>query len=308
MACFHPRTITLPDGRSQVVRCEKCLDCLQHRQAGWITRLSEEFRRSPDGVYFVTLTYDDDHLPMRVIGGENFAVISSSDIIKFNRDLRKRFQQGFFLDDSLSRLGFSSEASRISLPPDVHYKYYITSEYGPDTKRPHYHGLFSSLPEDEFLVFALLNAVWAKGFITCEKARAAGAAAYVSKYLVNNSLVPIDERLPRPRAWMSKGLGDLYLESERVVEWHRSAPVEHQYALVNGRRAILPRYYRDRIYDDSMKDEILEDCIRRESSRDMRRLSLSLSDLLAEDARIEHDQSEAYRQAEWHFRKNGKIK
>lgn len=307
--CFYPRTIRLSDGSPQVVRCGKCLSCLEHRQAGWITRLSEEFKRSPDGVYFVTLTYDDDHVPTMVLDGVPTPCIRSDDIRKFNMDIRKRFQQGFYFDTTLQRVGFAQEPTRIPLPQDVHYRYYITSEYGPKgSRRPHYHGFFASLPPDEELVFDLFQAIWGKGFITCEKGKSEACAAYVSKYLVNHSLVPVDSRLPKPRAWMSKGLGSAYLDNDVLVDWHRSAPLQRQFVLHNGRRSILPRYYRDRLFDDDMKAEILQDCVSRDEAEKSHFARLSPYDRCLCMERRRHEQDEAVRQAEWHFRKNSKIK
>lgn len=306
--CFHPRTITLPDGSPQVVRCGKCLSCLEHRQAGWITRLSQEFKAHPDGIYFLTLTYDDDHLPTVFLDGVPHASISSADIIKLNMDLRKRFQQGFYYDDTLSKVGFADAPAKISLPKDLRFKYYITSEYGPDTHRSHYHGFYVNLPPDEDLVFDLFQKIWGKGFITMEKGKSEACAAYVSKYLVNNSLVPVDDRLPKPRAWMSKGLGASYLDSETLVDWHRSAPLEHQYTFQNGRKGILPRYYRDRLYDDEMKAQILDDCKRRDGLLEVSLQMQSPYERLEGVLQEEHRQKELYKQAEWHFRKNGKIK
>lgn len=309
--CFHPLTIRLSDGSPQVVRCGKCLDCLSHRQAGWISRLSQEFKASPDGVYFVTLTYNDESVPTVRLDGRDVPCISSPDIIKLNRDLRKRFQQGFFNDDTLRLVGWSDKDTRIPLP-ECHYKYYITSEYGPETKRPHYHGFFSRMPEDEALVFDLIDRVWGKGFVTVEKGKSEACAAYVTKYLVNDSLVPVDRRLPKPRAWMSKGLGETYLQNDKLLDWHRSAPLEHQYCLVNGKRAILPRYWRDRIFDDDMKAVILSDCVERSdrinSQEIVRRRSMSLRDLINLQNLADHHEVELRSQAEWRFRKNGKIK
>lgn len=308
-ACFHPRTIRLPDGRTQVVRCGKCLSCLEHRQAGWIARLTDEFNSYPEGVYFVTLTYDDEHVPMKDVGnGVRLPAISSSDVMKFHADLRKRFQQGFFMDRTLFEAGWHLSPDRIELP-ECHFKYYVTAEYGPNgTRRPHYHGFYSNMIEDEDLVFDLFQSVWGKGFITVEKGRSEACAAYVSKYLVNDSLVPYDERLPKPRAWISKGLGKYYLDNSVTVDWHRSAPVEHQFVMQNGRKGILPRYWRDKIFDDEMKAEILTDCESREYAEYIRRSSLSDAQLAAENRREDARQAEAYRQAEWHFRKRNKIK
>lgn len=309
MACVNPRRITLPDGRSQVVRCEKCLDCLSHRQAGWISRLHYEMKDSPDGCYFLTLTYDDDHVPLKEVSpGEFLPCISSADIKKFHMDIRKRFQQGFYNDDTLLRAGWSDTVSRISLP-ECHFKYYVTSEYGPNgTRRPHYHGFYSHLPTDEDLVFDLFNKIWGKGFITMEKAKSEACAAYVSKYLVNDSLVPYDRRVDKPRAWISKGLGSSYLDNPNMLDWHRSAPLAHQYVAIQGRRAVMPRYWRDKIFDDEMKAVVLDECVSREDARNRAFGRLSPAAQLDELDRRRHDYEENVRQAEWRFRKNGKIK
>lgn len=308
-ACFHPQSIRLPDGRPQVVRCGKCLACLEHRQAGWIARLTDEFNSYPDGIYFVTLTYDDEHVPLVDVGDGTFKpAISSTDIKKFHADLRKRFQQGFYLDRTLQNAGWASEPARISLP-ECHFKYYVTSEYGPNgTRRPHYHGFYSNMLEDEDLVFDLFQTVWGKGFVTVEKGRSEACAAYVSKYLVNDSLVPYDERLPKPRAWISKGLGKYYLDDPVTVAWHRDAPLAHQFVMQNGRKGILPRYWRDKIYDDEMKAQIVDDCVARDEAMAIRLDSMSDKEFTAFNLAERHRQDEAYRQAEWHFRKRNKIK
>lgn len=306
--CFHPRTIRLPDGRQQVVRCNKCLSCLEHRQAGWIARLTDEFNSYPDGIYFVTLTYDDVHLPMQLIDGVPTPAISSFDVKKFHADLRKRFQQGFYYDYTLMNAGWSDSADRIPLP-ECHFKYYVTAEYGPNgTRRPHYHGFYSNMLEDEDLVYDLFQQIWGKGFVTVEKGRSEACAAYVSKYLVNDSLVPVDPRLPKPRAWISKGLGKYYLDDPDVVAWHRDAPLEHQFVMQNGRKGILPRYWRDKIFDDAMKAEIVEDCLSRDLAAQVRTDEMSDEELAQFNRSEQHRQDEAYRQAEWHFRKRNKIK
>lgn len=256
----------------------------------------------------MTLTYDDQHVPTMDLDGVSTPCTRSEDIRKFNMDIRKRFQQGFYLDYTLQVAGMATEPARIALPQGTRYKYYIVSEYGPETKRPHYHGFFSSLPDDEDLVFDLFQSMWGKGFITCEKGKSEACAAYVSKYLVNHSLVPVDERLPKPRAWMSKGLGSTYLDSDVLVDWHRSAPLQRQFCMQNGRRTILPRYYRDRLFDDDMKAQILEDCVSRDEAEKRHFGRLSPYEQTECFRRRIHEQEEAVRQAEWHFRKNGKLK
>lgn len=301
--CFNPRTIRLPDGSPQVVRCGKCLDCLSHRQGGWLVRLRQEMN---DGAaYFVTLTYSDDCIPIyHCLNGDEFPCVSKADIRHFLLDLRKRFQQGFFIDRSLVPFGGSEH--RFELPP-AKFKYYLTSELGPLRSRPHYHALFFHLPEDPWLVECLFKTVWRKGFVMVEPAMTEAAGAYVSKYLVNDSLVPHDPRGPRMFAWMSKGLGKSYLDTA-LVDWHRAHPEGRSYHPHGSKREILPRYWKDKIFDDDMKDRILCGCIERSEALEETLSSMTKEERLDYELNEIHRQEEAVRQARWRFEKKGKIK
>lgn len=320
MECFHPQVVRLPDGRYQEVRCGKCLSCLSHRQAEWTTRLGIELKAHPEQCYFVTLTYAEEHLPMKTVwqtpgedsssidGRVNIPVVSKSDVQKFHMDLRKRFQQGFFFDDTLVRAGLRKAPERLLLDSETRFRFYVTSEYGPEGHRPHYHGFYSALPEDEYLVQCLFESVWNKGFITCERAQSDACAAYVAKYLVNDSLVSLPAGAVRPFALMSKGLGSEYLDNTRLMDWHRSAPLKRCYIPDQSDKKVMSRYLREKIFDDSMKEEIYLDSIERSERRQARFDSLSLDEQVSIRRERAHQEEEAKRQAEWRFRKNGKIK
>lgn len=313
MECFNPQEIRLPDGRLQVVRCNKCLACLSHRQAEWITRLRVELERFPTQSYFVTLTYDDDHLPLNTAKfdadglyyGDSIPTVCKGDIVTFHKDLRKRFQQGFYYDDTLQKNGFGP-VQRISLP-HCRFSFYLTSEYGPEGHRPHYHGLYFGLPEDNDLVFDLMTHIWKRGFTYIEPAATEKAAAYVAKYLVNTSLVPVSVHADRPFALMSKGLGKSYLSPDRI-EWHRKDHIARLYVPQNGTKQVLPRYLRDKILDDAMRADVLEQCIERAEAQEEEFSSLDPVRQALFERERRHAQAEAERQALWRFKKTGKIK
>ena len=271
----------------------------------------------PESSYFVTLTYNDENLPRNRVYRNEFLddgtpidtvpSVRKSDIQKLHMDMRKRFQQGFFMDDSLVRAGFASVPHKIFLEEDTRWFYYVTSEYGPMGHRPHYHGLYFNLPEDPDVTFCLFESLWKKGFVYCESAKSDKSAAYVAKYLINTSLVPISKDADRPFSLMSKGLGAGYLESD-LVEWHREAPRKRNYVPVNSSRSCLPRYLRDKIFDDEMKASILDDCVRRDENEKRKLAEMSPWELLAYNLQKKHDEDEANAQALWRFQKNGKIK
>lgn len=267
----------------------------------------------PDKCYFVTLTYNDESLPHNMVyhqfqdSAELVPTVRKSDVQKLHMDMRKRFQQGFFFDDTLVRLGVRLTPSRIPLDPDAKWRFYLTSEYGPEGHRPHYHALYFGLPEDPNVTFCLFESLWKKGFVYCEKAISDKAAAYVGKYLINSSLVPVHREADRPFSLMSKGLGSGYLDSS-LVDWHREAPRERSYFPVKDQKAVLSRYLRDKIFDDDMKAAILDDAVRREDIEKARIDSLDPVSKLMYYEDLKHKEEEAIRQAEWRFIKKGKIK
>lgn len=142
MQCFHPITIKewidSSDGRKKQVNsiryvpCGKCIGCLQMRRSQWTYRLCKEADYS-DLSYFVTLTYDDDHLLNNMYQYKNvvFPIFSKRDCQLFFKKLRKRLDK------------FSDKTIKLS--------YLLVSEYGTTTFRPHYHAhlFFKNVAPDQ---------------------------------------------------------------------------------------------------------------------------------------------------------------
>lgn len=116
MPCFRPVTCWVPlgggpisfrelkDCREVKIPCRYCIGCRLQRQQSWALRCYCEARMHSRNA-FVTLTYDNDHLPP---GGN----LDYSHVQKFIRALRK------------------------ALGP---YRYFVAGEYGSEMLRPHYH-------------------------------------------------------------------------------------------------------------------------------------------------------------------------
>lgn len=104
------------------VPCGKCLECRSLVQSDWCTRLSYEinmfYRNGGIGV-FLTFTYNDDDLP--VFAPLNQPCFRHDDVLKFMDRLNTYMQRTY---------------------GPYMYKYFICSEYGKNTQRPHYHGQF----------------------------------------------------------------------------------------------------------------------------------------------------------------------
>lgn len=230
--------------------CRKCIPCLLARQKAWVSRLVEELRNH-DYNYFVTLTYDDAHLPVDENGEMCFDKLH---IMKLNKDMRKRFQQGKLRNPVETFILGSPEF--LELPKGLKFQYYVTSEYGPTTQRPHYHGVWYGLPESLPLVEVLFRTLWPYGFVSVFPANE-GAAGYISKYLVSDGVGKDSYHgngMP-PFSLMSKGLGKSYIA--RMGDWHRADP-KRMFTQYHGSKGTMDRYLKHKIFEEDVLQEYAE--------------------------------------------------
>ncbi len=213
------------------VPCGHCLACRIARTREWTVRLLHE-SEFWDDTSFVTLTYDDEHLP------SNGSLVPR-DLTLFFKKLRKD-------------LG------------DRKIKYYACGEYGDTYGRPHYHAIIFGLGVQDK---KLIEDNWKKGFVkigcvTYDSCRY--VAGYVQKKLYGKASKEYDDKgIVAPFSRMSKGLG------ERYVDKYWNKLYDMNTVTVRGVPMGLPRYYQRKLdYDgflnyDSIKEvdfrnEVLE--------------------------------------------------
>lgn len=208
--------------------CRQCIGCRleQSRQAA--IRLVHELKFWPYSG-FLTLTYDDGHLPA-------FASLDAARWTKFARDLRDRFSYR-----DLGKL-----------------KFFAVGEYGDESLRPHYHAIvFAEAP---LLVDQVepsrtgcpqfesphVSAVWPDGRhriseVTFESA--AYCARYVLKKINGGGAFAHYGRRAREFVRWPKGLGKGHFE-----RWWRDIYPSDQVCLP-GRGSFLPPPYYDRLLE-----------------------------------------------------------
>jgi len=233
--CMNPFTLSEDNGGHQVP-CGKCYNCKRRRASSWSVRLMKEYERSESG-YFITLTYNTDYVPITEKGFMN---------------LEKKHLQTFF-----KRLRQWHGKNHTSI------KYYAVGEYGGKTFRPHYHIIIFNA-NIEFIERSWSECVNKKlalhrplGQIHYGSLTEA-SVGYTLKYISKAKRIPLhanDDRLPE-FSLMSKGLGSNYL-TEKTVVWHKNKPEERIYIpLKDGKKAPMPRYFKQKIYDESEKEKI----------------------------------------------------
>ena len=117
---------------------------LLRRRANWAKRLIAEYRLNPGDTWFCTITYDDEHLPFSFDDDDLPQVdVSKRDVQLWFKRIRENYG---------ARLG--------------HIRYFIVSEFGENTLRPHYHAIIFT--ENKCTVELMNEAVlktWQNGYI-----------------------------------------------------------------------------------------------------------------------------------------------
>lgn len=192
------------------IPCGKCIQCRIAYSRQWAIRCLEEAKYSKYS-YFVTLTYDNEHLPFNslpvfddetgeIIGDYTHSTLRKEDLTTFFKDLRYAFWK------------YAGEPRKDNGKPDYSecsFRYFACGEYGTDPKkthRPHFHFLlFSDLQLDlievgsrrnarnkrtyKYYSNPILDSVWTdrngrqKGMVRIGECNF-DTAAYVARYVV----------------------------------------------------------------------------------------------------------------------------
>lgn len=253
--CEHPKQIVTKSGQRMVVSCGKCKACLVDKASQRAVPCSKQEALSKYTM-FVTLTYDDEHIPYCVPSysySENgrqmiqfFSVVDGLliDSVQYKHDLFRQIMdkqdrkgcktksglKDFFFYADYSDLQkflkrFRKRISQIKPIRNEKIKYYSVSEYGPVSFRPHYHLLFFFDSPLLFKVFGtLLRQSWPFGRVDYSLSRG-GVSSYVSSYV--NSVTSLPEifqlAFNRPKSSHSSHLGQI-LDTPEFKKIYRNEP------------------------------------------------------------------------------------
>lgn len=223
--------------------CGTCLECVSQLQNDWANRLSDEFKNWRFA-YFATLTYSNPRLPFVDIvpselpGDMQDFLSYAIDKIPFSSALSKARARSDkyveYLKPSCIRENLSVKVPLVSkydiqcflkrlrvnfsrkFGHEFVFKYFLCSEYGPCTLRPHYHIIIfsdeclervSSMVEQSYQLGAV------RGFhqLKVRNGSISDACAYCAKYCCKPSEFEnpfvVAGLIPRPFRLMSKGIG-----------------------------------------------------------------------------------------------------
>lgn len=168
--CTSPIVIkyqSIEGNHAKLVPCGKCFECLKQKQNDYFVRIYEELTQSSKAC-MVTLTYAPQNVPYFLIDGKKFLTVWKDDVKSWMKRFRTNYERA--TGDKIGR-------------------FFLCSEYGEHTHRPHYHCLFFNMSVKD--VSLALND-WRKRFgyvmakdIDFSSSKSLECSArYVSKYCV----------------------------------------------------------------------------------------------------------------------------
>lgn len=239
MACYYPipawRGERLDSGKRRIlfakskdhvpgsefqIPCGQCIGCRLERSRQWAMRCVHEASLYQENC-FLTLTYDDEHLP------EDLS-LSVRDYQLFMKKLRKAY-------------------------PESKIRFFQCGEYGETYGRPHYHAclfnfdfpdkeLWSIRGETHLYISKALNQIWGKGYCVIGEVTF-DSAAYVARYIMKkitgkNSDEHYQGKKPEYTTMSRKpGIGKGWYEKFKTDVY------PHDYTIINERKVRPPRYY-----------------------------------------------------------------
>lgn len=240
---YNPKIMLIP--------CGQCIGCRIRQREDWTTRIELEARDYPkEQVWFITLTYDDDHVPGMIVKTgeimrkvqytwkpgekrpESVQILLYEDIQKFLKRLRKAYKGKL--------------------------RYFVAGEYGEQTARPHYHMiLYGWRPTDLENLYKIhhngyytskwLTDLWGMGQIQIAQAVPETyryVAGYVTKKMYEidgkkaNAYYELGQTKPFACMSLKPGLGDHYYQEHKAEIWRQG-----YIQCTNGKQAQIPRYY-----------------------------------------------------------------
>lgn len=240
---YDPNQQTVDGVKIIPLPCGRCIGCRLKYSRDWADRCMAEASYHKDNM-FLTLTYDDDHLPEPLPGSEIHPLVKK-DVQKFMKDLRERLY-----------------------PKKV--RFFAAGEYGSKNMRPHYHLLiFGFTPEDiklhhkdlknGWLYFTsdFISSIWRNGFhiitdLTWE------TCAYTARYILKkqkgvNSSIYDDYNFPPEFTLMSRkpGIGAQYFYDHPDIVLK-----DHYIPTKDGKRILKSNRYYDKLFDIEYHDDL----------------------------------------------------
>lgn len=234
---FNSREALVPE-HSLSIPCGQCIGCRLEKSRQWAIRCSLESQLYQNS-YFLTLTYDDEHLPKT-------GSLVPEDLQKFLKKLRRYIEYH---------------------GSDKKIRFFACGEYGDNFSRPHYHAIIynldipdlkrfsTSFSGDIYYTSEIINQIWRNGYVIIGQVTfesCAYVARYVTKKITGSQadehyqgrqpeFVRMSRRPGIGSAWLDQYISDVY---------------PHDYIVIRDGIKVKPPKYFDKLFDAIAPDEM----------------------------------------------------
>lgn len=186
--CTNPRIVKIKNIKGTPfikrnvynVPCGKCEECKNRKRRDYELRGIKEYQKQ-NTMIFITLTYNEENLPRtKLLGIPQF---SKDDITKYIKRLRENIY---------NHIAKKEKRDKTEIRKSEVIKYLVTSEYGEERKRPHYHAIIS-IPNKSYYMelINIIQKTWTKGFTMLGNnfgiVNSINGIKYVTKYITKSS-------------------------------------------------------------------------------------------------------------------------
>ena len=232
------------------VPCGKCIGCRLDYSREWANRCLMEISTSKYPCWFITLTYDDDHLPK---GKSVYPTLVKEHTSGYMKRLRRWYEY---------RYGYEG------------IRFFLCGEYGEKYCRPHYHAIVFNMPAPSDLEYVCntgngypcyaseeISSLWKNGFVMICNATWQ-TCAYVSRYVTKKHkgkdahYYDVRGILPEyVNMSLKPGIGFQYLDQnmDKILEYDRIILPDPEKGKVE---FTPPRYFTKMVEDNGNIDRI----------------------------------------------------
>lgn len=232
------RNEALDPYHSLSIPCGQCIGCRLEKSRQWAIRCSLESQLYQNS-YFLTLTYDDEHLPR---GG----TLVPEDLQKFLKKLRRYIE-------------YHGSSEKI--------RFFACGEYGDNFCRPHYHSIVynidipdlrrfsTSFNGDIYYTSEIINKIWGHGYVIIGQVTfesCAYVARYVTKKITGDQAETHYQGRQPEFVRMSRrpGIGSAWLDQ------YKSDVYPHDYIVIRDGIKVKPPKYFDKLFESIAPDEM----------------------------------------------------
>ena len=248
----------------QLIQCGKCIGCRLDYSRDWATRGYLEMMNSKNN-YFVTLTYDNEHLPVpkQMTIEKTGEIITEWDMKRFGIDwngtlVKKDIEQ--FMD---------TLRHKMARDPYNHrgIRYCLCGEYGELNRRPHYHIILFNCPlpiesfycprlkweEAIYYQNTIIEECWTKGISNITQC-SWNTIAYVARYITKKQY---GEHSQEHYARLGQIPEFMQMSLKPAIGWyyyeqHKDKIYEQDSIIIKNRtgiQAVKPPKYFDKLYE-----------------------------------------------------------